>query len=91
MINTSRPEQNGCCFTLNSFKYIELNENYGIAIQITLNFVPNGPIGNDQQAVTWSSISLVYSTKSLLSISHNFTKITIVLDQTKSLYRMSNT
>ena len=32
LINTSRPEQNGCCFILNIFKYSQLNETYGLAI-----------------------------------------------------------
>ena len=45
-INTLRPRQNGCQFPDNIFKCILLNENKWIAIEISLKFVPKGPINN---------------------------------------------
>ena len=39
-LDTLRPWQNGQLFTENSFKYILLNENISISINISLNFVP---------------------------------------------------
>ena len=41
VINTFRPRQNG-----RRFKHIFLNENVRISIQISLTFVPKGPINN---------------------------------------------
>ena len=43
-LRTSRPRQNGRHFPDNIFKCIFLNESVSIAIEISLNFVPNGPI-----------------------------------------------
>ena len=50
-INGNRPEQNGCHFSDHIFKYTLLNENYCIFIQISLNFVRNGPIDNKSALV----------------------------------------
>ena len=44
--NTLRPRQNGGHFQDDSFKLIFLNENVGILINISLKFVPKGPINN---------------------------------------------
>ena len=44
--NTLRPRQNGHHFPDDSFKRIFLNENVGITINISLKFVPKGPINN---------------------------------------------
>ena len=44
--NTLRPRQNRCLFADDIFKCIFLNENVWISIQITLKFVPMGPINN---------------------------------------------
>ena len=41
-----RPRQNGRRFADDTFKYIFLNENVIISIQISLNFVPKGRINN---------------------------------------------
>ena len=45
-INTLRPGQNGCHFPDDIFKWIFLNENVWISINISLKFVPRGPINN---------------------------------------------
>ena len=45
-VNILRMRQNGCHYTDNSFKCIFLNENVCISIQISLKFVPKGPINN---------------------------------------------
>ena len=45
-INTLRPRQNGCHFPDDIFKCFFLNENVSIAIEISLKFVPKGPINN---------------------------------------------
>ena len=45
MFNTLRPRQNGHHFTDDIFKWIFLNENVWISINISL-FVPRGPINN---------------------------------------------
>ena len=45
-VNTLRLRQNGCHFAGDSFKQIFLNENVGIAIKISLKFVPEGPVNN---------------------------------------------
>ena len=45
-INTLRPRQNGRHFADDIFKCIFLNENVWIPIQISLKFVPQGPINN---------------------------------------------
>ena len=44
--NTLKPRQNGCRFPDEIFKWIFLNENVSISIDISLKFVPNGPINN---------------------------------------------
>ena len=44
--NTLRPRQNGHHFPDDTFKRIFLNENIRISTQISLKFVPKGPINN---------------------------------------------
>ena len=45
-LNTLRPRQNGRHFADDILKCIFLNENVWIPIEISLNFVPKGPINN---------------------------------------------
>ena len=45
-LNTLRPGQDGCQFPDDIFKYILLNENIRISIEISLKFVPKAPINN---------------------------------------------
>ena len=45
-VNTLRPRQNGRHFADAIFMCIFLNENVWIPIEISLKFVPNGPINN---------------------------------------------
>ena len=66
-MNTLRLRQNGHHFSYNIFKWIFLNENIYISIDISLNFVPKDPINNinigsdnglaltRQQAIIWTS------------------------------------
>ena len=51
MINTLRPRQNGRHFADDIFKCIFLNENVWIQIEISLKFVPKGPINNNPSLV----------------------------------------
>ena len=44
MFNTLRPEQNGYYFADDMLKYIILNENYHILIQISMKFVPKNQL-----------------------------------------------
>ena len=44
--NTLRPRQHGRHFADDTFKRILLNENVGMSVKISLNFVPKGPINN---------------------------------------------
>ena len=46
MLNTSRPRQDGRHFPDDIFKWIFLNENVWISINISLKFVPRVPINN---------------------------------------------
>ena len=46
IVNTLRPRQDGCYFPDDIFRCIFLNENIWIAINISLSFVPKGPIDN---------------------------------------------
>ena len=46
LINTLRPRQNGRHFPDDIFKRIFLNQNIRIPINISLEFVPKGPINN---------------------------------------------
>ena len=46
LFNTLRPRQNGRHFPDDIFKWISLNENVWISINISLKFVPRGPINN---------------------------------------------
>ena len=45
-VNTLRPRQDGRHFPDDIFKWILLNENVWISINISLKFVPRGPINN---------------------------------------------
>ena len=45
-VNTLKPRQNGCHFPYDILKCIILTENICILIEISLNFVTNGPINN---------------------------------------------
>ena len=45
-INSSRPRQNGRHFADDILKYIFLNENVWIPIEILLKFIHRGPIDN---------------------------------------------
>ena len=45
-INTLKPRKNGCHFADDSFKCVFLNENVWISIEISLKFIPKGPINN---------------------------------------------
>ena len=45
-VNTLRPRQNGCHFADDTFKRIFVYENVKILIEISLKFVPKGPINN---------------------------------------------
>ena len=45
-VNTLRPSQNGHRFADDTFKRIFVNENVGVSIIISLNFVPEGLINN---------------------------------------------
>ena len=54
--NTLRPRLNGCHFPDDIFKRIFLNQNVPIPINISLQFVPKGPINNIQalfQIMAW--------------------------------------
>ena len=46
LLNTLRPEQNGCHFSDDIFKCIFLNENAWISIKISLKLVRGGPNNN---------------------------------------------
>ena len=46
LFNTLRPRRNGRAFADDIFKCIFLNENVRIPIEISLKFVPKGPINN---------------------------------------------
>ena len=46
ILNTLRPRQNGRHFADDTFKRIFANENIRILIEISLKFVPDGPINN---------------------------------------------
>ena len=55
-LNTLRPGQNGRRFADDILRYIFLNENVRISINISLNFVPKGPINNISlldQIIAW--------------------------------------
>ena len=46
VLNTLRPRQNERHIADDTFKRIFVNENVGILIEISLKFVPKGPINN---------------------------------------------
>ena len=76
--NTFRPRQHGGRFEDDTFKCIFLNENVIISIEISLKFVPKGPINNIPslvQITAWhqpgdkpSSEAMIVG---LLTLSHN--------------------
>ena len=51
LFNSLRPRQNGRLFADDTFKRIFLNEIVWISIQISLKFVPKGPINNNPALV----------------------------------------
>ena len=51
IINSFPPGQNGCHFRDNFFKCIFMNAKFWIAIQISLEIVPKGPIDNKSELV----------------------------------------
>ena len=51
LFNSSPPGQNGRHFTDDVFKCIFVNEKFCISIQISLKFVPKGPIDNNPALV----------------------------------------
>ena len=68
-VNTLRPRQNGHQFPDDNFKCIFWNEDISISINISLKFVPKGPISNIvaiiqirawRQAIIWTNEWLVY-------------------------------
>ena len=55
-VNTLKPRQNGRHFPDDIFKPIYLEENARISIQISLKFVPSGPVDNESalvQVMAW--------------------------------------
>ena len=67
-----RPRQNGCHFPEDIFKYIFLNGNVWISIEIPLKFVPNGPMNNSRSLVQiiWPNDNLlthIWVTRHLMS------------------------
>ena len=50
-INSSSPGQNGFHFADDIFRRIFMNEQFYILIQISLKFVPKGPIDNNPALV----------------------------------------
>ena len=50
-INSSTPGQNGSHFADNTFRCISMNENVCIMIEISLKFVPKGPVDNNPALV----------------------------------------
>ena len=56
IFNSCPPGQNGRHFTDDVFKYIFLNDMFNISIQISLKFVPKGPIDKYSalvQVIAW--------------------------------------
>ena len=51
IVNPSPPGQNGRHFADDSFKCISVNEKFLILIQISVKFVPKGPIDNNPALV----------------------------------------
>ena len=66
-VNTLRPRQNGRHFPDDIFKCIFFNENISISIQISLKFVPKGPINNIPALVQISWLVADQSTSHYLS------------------------
>ena len=50
-LNSSSPGQNGRHFLDDIFNWIFVNEEFCIKIQISLKFIPNGPIDNNPALV----------------------------------------
>ena len=56
-VNSSPPRKNGRHFADNIFKCIFMNEKFCILIEISMKFVPKGPIDNNSaliQVMAWS-------------------------------------
>ena len=51
--NSSAPGQNGHRFADDSFRCIFVNEKFCILIEISLKFVPKGPIDNNPHWFRW--------------------------------------
>ena len=51
IVNSSRPGQNGHHFADDIFRCIFMNEKFSILIEISLKFVPKGPIDNNPTLV----------------------------------------
>ena len=51
-LTQSPPGQNGHCLADDKFRYIFMNEKFCILIEISLKFVPNGPINNKPPLVS---------------------------------------
>ena len=63
-INTLRPRQNGRHFPDDILKWIFLNENVWISINISLKFVPRGPINNITtlvQVMAWRRQAIIWT------------------------------
>ena len=70
-VNTMRPRKNGCHFPDNIFRCVFFYESWCILIEISLKFLPKGPINNSigsdnglvlnrSQAIIWTKDGLVY-------------------------------
>ena len=63
-VNTLRPRQNGRLFADDIFKYISVNENVWISIEMSLKFVPKGAISNIPalvQKMAWRRQTIIWT------------------------------
>ena len=63
-VNTLRPRQNGRHFPDDIFEWIIWNENAWISINISLKFVPRGPINNIPtliQVMAWRRQAIIWT------------------------------
>ena len=97
-LNTLRLRQNGRHFADDILKCICLNENIWISIEISLKFVPKGPINNipalgQIMAWRWPSLYLNQWWHSLqihIGVTHRYwVKISQNLEGTRSVFRIS--
>ena len=56
--DTLGPEQNGRYFADNIFKFLSLKENFVFLFQISIKFVPYGPVDNKLALVSDNDLSL---------------------------------